>query len=183
MEIWKDAVGYEGLYEISSFGRVKTLEKILPHNKFKHITCVFKEKIMKISLDTKGYPSIVLRKNGIPKTLRVHRLMTEAFIPNPENKAYVNHINGIKHDNMLENLEWSTPSENESHAYRTKLKNSNSILGVKHFKAKLTEKDILEIREKFGNKTHTAKELAEEYGIGKRNIWYIHNRQLWNHVL
>ncbi len=79
-------------------------------------------KFLKIALSTKGYMKVDICVNSIKKKKFIHRLLAEAFIPNPLNKPIVNHINGIKTDNQLENLEWCTSSENQSHAYRLKLK-------------------------------------------------------------
>ena len=104
-EIWKDIKGYEGRYQISNFGRVKSL--IYP-----------KEKIMNIynfrrdGEKGKGYWRVRLIKNSSYKYFFVHRLVAEAFIPNPNNYATVNHINGIKTDNRIDNLEWCSLKEN-----------------------------------------------------------------------
>lgn len=110
-EIWKDIEGYEGLYQISSFGRVKSL-------KFN------KEHIMTTQINkTSGYYYIGLRKPKAKKNFKsVHRLVAEAFIPNPDRKPEVNHIDGNKDNCRIENLEWLTRSENEHHAYNTGLK-------------------------------------------------------------
>lgn len=104
-EIWKAVEGYEGLYEISSFGRIKS-----------------KGKIKSQSVDKGGYCTVWLSKNSVQKCLKVHRLVAAAFIPNPLNKATVNHIDGNKQNNSVENLEWATQSENIIHAHKTGLR-------------------------------------------------------------
>ena len=108
MEIWKDIIGYEGLYQISSYGRVMS-------------TVYDKPRIMKQSTDGRGYPVIRLVKNSKKWTGSVHRLVAVAFIDNPENKSTVNHINEIKSDNNVTNLEWLTNTENINYGNRNKL--------------------------------------------------------------
>ncbi|MGM1462396.1 NUMOD4 domain-containing protein [Bacillus cereus group sp. BceL310] len=102
MEIWRDIEGYEGLYQVSNLGRVRSLKK----NKM----------IMKPFVNEEGYLRITLLKDRKKNNLRVHRLVAKAFIYNKDNKPEVNHINAIKSDNKVNNLEWVTPKENMKHA-------------------------------------------------------------------
>lgn len=112
-EVWKPIPGYEEYYEISSLGRVKRI-------KVGHGTQA--GRIIKEYFDKHtGYCRVALSVNSKVKDYSVHRLVAMTFLPNPEEKREVNHINGIKTDNRLENLEWATPSENRIHAYDTGL--------------------------------------------------------------
>lgn len=97
IEIWKDIPNWEGIYEASSFGRIRLIGK---------------QKIITKSKNYAGYAVATLRKNGVNRQFRVGRLIAETFIPNPENKPFVDHINTIKDDDRVENLRWCTASEN-----------------------------------------------------------------------
>lgn len=127
-EVWENAYGYDGLYTVSNLGRVKTMER-LTYKKDGSPRYIKKEKFMKIKVKTKkdGYYAITLRKNSVSKPVVVHRIVAQSFIPNPQNKPFVNHKNGIKTDNRVGNLEWCTKSENERHAY-------NYLGKTSHFK-------------------------------------------------
>jgi len=116
MEIWKDIKGYEGCYQISNLGRVKSLRRYVNHNKGGEK--IVKERIRKNSLSLNGYCFVRLSKKGIIKKYSIHRLVGFAFIPNPNNKPQINHKNGIKTDNQVKNLEWVTHSENIIHSYK-----------------------------------------------------------------
>lgn len=114
VEEWRKIKGYDN-YLISNLGRVKSLkrEEKLGNNVF-----IREEKIMRLKKHRDGYLCISLSKNGEPKMFQVHRLVAKEFIPNPENKPQVNHINAIRYDNNVENLEWCTNSENQIHCRR-----------------------------------------------------------------
>ncbi len=122
MEIWKDVPGFEGKYQISNLGRVKSFKR----------NC--KGIIKTLSITVHGYNDICLWVNNKRRHHSVHRLVLLAFIPNPENKPCANHINGIKTDNRIENLGWITYSENEKHSYR--------ILGKQQPKKPVAQYDL-----------------------------------------
>lgn len=103
-EIWKDIKGYEGLYMISSYGRVKSIGGRRGSSN--------KPKILKQGTDTSGYKMVIFRVNKYSKTFKVHRLVAEAFIPNLNGYTEIDHINGIKTDNRVDNLRWCSHKDN-----------------------------------------------------------------------
>lgn len=123
-EEWRRVVGYEDFYIVSSLGRIRRID-----NSFDG-TNQDKFKDRKHSVNNRnGYVQVSLCKNNNPKTKKVHRIVASAFIPNPNNKREVNHIDGNKLNNVAENLEWVTPSENQLHSYH--------VLGTKPPRAAL----------------------------------------------
>lgn len=174
-EIWKDVDGYEGRYEISSNGRLKSVCRTVECRKDVFITK--KERILKPFDSGRGYLKYKLSFNG-EKTISAHRLVANAFLKNNSNKSQVNHINGIKNDNRVDNLEWATASENVVHSLNNKLKISQK--GSEHGMSKLTEKDVLEIR-KIG-RTKTLKEIAIIYDVDMSLISSILLNKIWKHV-
>lgn len=113
MEVWRDVKGYEGLYQVSDWGRVRRGNKPLHLN-----------------TNTYGYKHITLCKNNVPKTALVHTLVADAFIENPQSKPQINHKDGNKENNTVANLEWVTQEDNNRHAIKTKLRKARKILLV-----------------------------------------------------
>ena len=135
-EIWRWIRGYEGLYQISNFGRVKSF----PRNTTSKI------QIIKPLLSRSGYLYVGLRKQGTKRLrFKLHRLVSQAFIENPENKQTVNHKDGDKFNNYVDNLEWATQDENNQHAIDTGLQKS----GANRNTAKLTNEQVKYIRENY----------------------------------
>jgi len=120
-EVWKDVIGFEGLYMVSNMGNVKSLNRWIEFanngTRAKHL---YKGRLLRPRI-VRGYSVVSLCKNGKADQRKVHRLVAQAYIPNPENKPEVNHKNGIKGDNSVGNLEWSTRKENQQHAFDNKL--------------------------------------------------------------
>lgn len=166
-EVWKDVKGFEGLYQVSNFGNVKRLIS----------QRVFAERFIGRTIDRYGYVKRMLSKDGKNNYFTEHRLVAIAFIDNPNDKATVNHKNGIKTDNRVENLEWNTTIENHKHAIDTGLKDQK---GIKHHKCKLTEEQVVEIK-KIGF-SQTRMSLSKRYGVSRTNILGIIRGQFWKHI-
>lgn len=176
-EIWKDIEGYEGFYMASYSGKIKSLDRFVNCNKGSKQPK--KGKILKPFLNRKGYPIVDVPMNGLRKTISVHILITKTFVPNPENKPQVNHKDGNKLNSAAWNLEWCTNKENITHA------SINGLLirpkGEKHSLAKLTEKQVIEIRS-LQNKMKR-KDIAIKFNVGRSNIDMILANQTWRHLL
>ena len=166
-EEWKPVVGYEGLYEVSNLGRVRSLDRVVKrcdHSMFRKGT------ILRGQPDKNGYLLVSLRREGKEYKAKVHRLVANAFIQNPENKPFVNHIDGNKDRNDILNLEWVTALENSHHA------KSNGLLrpakGEDSGKHKLSEQDVLSIR-KLVRSGKSMNSVAKMYGVSFTSVRYI----------
>lgn len=148
MERWKPVIGYEGIYEVSNYGNVRN---------------VTSGHVLLQTNTTTGYRKVELYKNG-RKNLRVHRLVASAFINNTYGKPYINHKNGNKTDNRVENLEWCTQKENVNHAIRT---------GLKRTVVKNTD-DVIDL---YVNKKYTVKRIAKLYNVSITPIKRILNER------
>lgn len=148
-EIWKDVKGYEGIYKISSLGRIAKMDN--GQN----------AKILRPFLTSRGYLQTCLVKNTTYKVYLIHRLVALNFILNPEDKPQVNHINGNKLDNRLENLEWCTAKYNMKHAYDIGLVKIGK--GENHPMAKFTNLQVKEMRHLFYNKNFKIKAISLLY--------------------
>ena len=169
-EEWKDIIGYEGFYKISSLGRMKSLERIEKNGSggFR----LRREYIVKTSLGKSGYLQVNLSLNGIKKNFLIHRLVLETFCPIDIKKS-VNHKDGNKINNRLNNLEWVTHKENTSHAIDIGLIKS----GEKHWRAKLTSEQIDLIRELL--KTQKSIDIARKFNVHKNTIHNIKFKKSW----
>lgn len=177
IETWKDVVGYEGYYQISNLGTLKSLNRIVKHKKG---TLSVRERIISPYISTFGYPSVRMTKGNITKNFKIHRLIAEMFIPNPENKPQVNHINGVKTDNRIENLEWVTHSENLNHALEKSLRIMPS--GTNVYNSKLTEVIVLTARKRYSSEKISYQKLANEYGVSKSVMMLAVKGKNWKHI-
>lgn len=172
MEIWKAVNGYEGIYEVSNKGSVRSLPRVTCRGQKRN------GKILKlVKWGMPSYLGVYLCKDGTEKRVLVHRLIAQTFIPNPNNKPEVNHIDGDRFNNTVENLEWATPKENVRHAYDTGL--AAGLKGERNGCSKLTENQVLEIYER-GNKGESQRSLAREFGVVQNTVGQILRGEKWN---
>lgn len=170
-EIKKDIVGYEGIYAITNTGKVWSYPRW--HNR--------NGKFLSPKNNGNGYLYVGLQKNGMVKYIGIHRLVAIAFIANPLNKKYVNHIDTNKKNNNVSNLEWCTAKENCLHT----IKSGHSTTGIKNPNNKLTEKQVLEIREKYirySKWRSNSKILSKEYCVSQGTIVNIVFHYQWKHI-
>lgn len=169
-EIWQDIIGYEGLYQISNYSRVKSLKR----------KWVVKNKIIKYQIHKNGYNSVLLWKNRKDKRLLISRLVAIHFILNKKNNVEVNHKNGNKLDNRIENLEWITHSENIIHAHKKGL--IFHKVGELVLSSKLKEHEVLKIRELYNN-NYSLKEICKKFNICRGTIYDITHNKTWKHLI
>lgn len=160
-EIWKDIKGFEGKYQISNFGNVRTLN----WKRTKQIRPI-------ATYDIRGYPAVVFREGGVGSKqvhFLVHRLVAEAFIPNPENKPFVNHIDGNRKNSDSSNLEWCTRSENSRHCVYTIKTASGAIIPPKAVRCVET-----------GMVFPSESEASRQIGISQTSISKVVQKEKWH---
>lgn len=169
-EEWKDIHGYEGKYQISSFGRIKSLARTVykRHKSGKIIGMPYKAIIVSPHFIKGGYLMAGLSKDKVVSHFLVHRLVANAFLANPENKREVNHLFGYKYDNRFMKLEWATPSENQKHSFSVLGKKTSKTFGIPSPK----RRKILRINNLTGEETEydSITEAASKNGICVSNI-------------
>jgi hypothetical protein len=149
-------------YEVSDLGNVRSLNT---------------GAVMRASVDERGYPKITAWASNVPSNLRVHRMVAEMFLPNLEGKPVVNHLDGVKTNNCLTNLEWATVAENTQHAYDTGLQGR----GEDHHLAKLVEDDVHEIRQLIATGM-SATAIGAKFGVTMHAVLHIRDGKAWAHV-
>ena len=166
-EIWKDVKDYEGVYLVSSEGRLKRVST---------------GRIKNQSLSKGGYNIVSLYAKGIVKTKFVHRLVGFSFLNEVDNKNEINHIDGNKLNNSISNLEWCNSSENTIHAYRTGLMNRNCVLGSKCHFSKLNESQVLNIKKLIKLGELKLKDIAIKFNVSADIISDIKRKKRWKHL-
>ena len=177
-ETWKDITTWEGIYLMSDMGRIKSAAKDIEYADGRAYS--YTEKIRKLTLRPDGYLCISASEKDMSEIILVHRAVGLAFIPNPENKKFINHKNGVKIDNRAVNLEWSTAKENVNHAFNAGLMNPTK--GSSNHFAKLTEAEVLAVRKLFKDGV-SPKEISVALNIGYRNVYHICSGQTWRHLI
>jgi NUMOD4 motif-containing protein/HNH endonuclease len=186
MEIWKDIPEYEGLYQVSNMGRVKSLDRWITQKYSRekgYYNRLMLGKIINPFSDKNGYQYVSLSKDNKVKRGCVHYLVLKTFIGERPSSYDCNHLNGQKNDNRLENLEYCTKSDNLKHSYRVlNRKHRKYPIGNQHHKAKLTDSDVINIRQLYSSEIHTQKELAQIFGVTQTNISIIVRGEGWKHL-
>lgn len=176
-EIWKTINGHPD-YEVSNIGNFRTKDRYCAHNEKKGVQ-FRKAHPIKTIHEGNGYLQVRLMCPK-QKIFSAHRFVAEMFVPNPDNKPFVNHIDGVKDNNVYTNLEWVTRSENAVHSFEIGLQCNK---GINHPSHKLTENQVREIRSKYIPQVYSSYRLAREYNISRVTVNDIINRKTWPHLI
>ena len=168
-EVWRDVAGYEGLYQVSNLGRVLST-RLKARNG---------EGVLRVLIIPDGYCQVSLSVGAHRVQVGVHRLVAGAFIGGSQPGIEVNHLNGIKTDNRVENLQYCTRKENDHHS-RYVL--GHTGMGEKNNAVKLTEHQVIEIRTLYATGSYSQPQLARRFGVDQAQIWRILHRRSWKHI-
>lgn len=173
--IWKQVVGFEGIYSVSIDGQIRR-DKPAPHTR--------PGLILKRRYDKDGYVRHTLKNGVIIKNMLLHRIIYEAFVDKIPHGMQINHKNGIKDDNRLENLEVVTPSENTAHGFRVlgRKPQLNPNPGTRNGRAKLTDDQVREIRQLYSEGGISQQKIADQFGINQTIVSGIVLRKYWRHI-
>lgn len=178
-ETWKniEEKGFDGFYQISNYGRVRSLDRRVVYSDGR--VRFFKGKLLKLKTDKDGYKYVILKNRGKSKTLKVHRLVGQYFVPNPDNKPFINHLDEVKDNNVYTNLEWVTPSENYNYGTckeRAVLHHDYKKIGEKERNNVLKSKPIVMYKKVC--EFPSIAEASRQTGIGENDIRNnLHNKQ------
>lgn len=156
-EVWKPMRGHESLYEVSNLGRIRSIPK----------TGFRKRAVLAQHTERHGYKRIRLTDGNVKFSALVHRIVAEAFVPNPDEKPIVNHIDGDKGNNRADNLEWVTYKENHEHAVRTGLIPKNQIMNAVEASRKVPRKNSVMVRRSDGVTYRSISEAARAVGVDR----------------
>lgn len=174
-EEWRPIAGFERDYEVSSLGRVRSLTRGVPHWRGGQR---FIPGRLLLAHNVKGYPRVNLRKAEQTRQAPVHRLVAEAFLPNPDSHPTVNHKDGNKENAAADNLEWASYSANNTHAFQAGLRSNR---GERASRAAISETDVVEIRRRLAD-GETCVAIARDYPVSDRAISRIKRRVVWSHI-
>jgi len=172
---FEEIKGFYG-YVINRNGKIRSIDRFTYHPRFENKKQFVEGKELKKQIDKDGYETIGLRKNNKLYIKKVHRLVAETFIPNPQNYPIVNHKNSIRNDNSVENLEWCNNSMNQKHSFMSGGRNN---FGENHSHNKLTEKDVIEIITLFINGINK-RQISKKYNVTAQTIGNIFNGKSWS---
>jgi hypothetical protein len=175
-EVWKPVPGYEGFYEVSDLGRVKSIGRIIKDRWGKDRFAP--ERVLVVSYTLAGYGHVLLYRNGVRITRTVHVLVAATFI-GPRSDASINHIDGDKRNNRPSNLEYCSVATNNRHALDNRLRVNPR--GERHGRSKLSQDQVLEIRSRVASGELQFR-VAQNFGVTKQTVCKIVNRQKWQHV-
>lgn len=178
-EIWGDVPGWDGYYQASNLGRVRSLDRYITYRNGR--THLHEGTVLTPASNGTGYHFIYLQKRQRIVKFYVHRLAMLVFVGECPDGKEVNHKNGDKADNQLSNLEYVTKGQNRKHAYDV-LGAKRPGPGERNNRAKLTGEQVLKIREMYATGKYTQVELGKKFGIGGRAICAIVNRENWSHI-
>ena len=178
-EVWKDVPGYEGRYQVSNLGQVKGLDYIGVNPK--GLPAKVKGRVLKTDIIHCGYHRVTLSQNNKRKNFLVHRLVIEAFVPNPDNKPEANHEDCDKNNNRFDNLGWTTKLENMRHAIKNgRRDNMPNVRGEENHNARLNNLQVRVIKKCFNDLRNF--ELAAYFNVPDYLISNIRGGRTWKHI-
>jgi len=175
-EIWKDIEGYEGSYQVSNLGRVKSLNRVV--KSFGETTRKHNGRIMTPTIRSGGYFNLFLCRKSVCKIYKVHRIVAKAFCEGYKEELQVNHIDGDKLNNRSDNLEWCTAKQNSIHAFATGLNKGKK--GEEHGNNRLTELEVRKI--KANEDKLTVRKLAKKFNVSEGAVNGILRGTSWRHL-
>lgn len=177
LEEWRDIKGYEGWYQVSNLGNVRSLDREIIYSNGK----IYKQKgkMLKPTLRNNGYYYVSLSKNNVRPKFDVHRLVAITFLDNDNNYNCINHIDGNKTNNCLSNLEWCSYSYNAKHAFKVGL--NEAVRGERNGSSKLKDSDVIKIKKLLSEGVKSYK-IAEMFNISQSTISEIKNNKKWTHI-